>query len=283
MTVCLYLPDGRVGFMFKRPEIANNDAFDAGGMRFDVVEPFERARRQLRRQGRHARRPARRWPTRRRRSPRTRTPSARSRIDYTGVSATCSAASPTSPTRSRARSSPRATTSSSSPATGTITRRRRGVGGRRLRPARPLVGPALLAGALVLPLAHRQLRRATSASWARASPAATATAPAAASCGRTASSTSATTSRSAPTWTGRRHLPPSTSRPRCAPATQEWKVTGKVLEPHPAAQPPRPTALRHPHLRGHDRVDPRGRPRRLRPVASTSTRSSTASPVGLAE
>ena len=38
-------------------------------------------------------------------------------------------------------------------------RRRRGVGGRRLRPARPLVGPALLAGAVVLPLAHDQLRR----------------------------------------------------------------------------------------------------------------------------
>ena len=32
MTTCLYLPDGRVGFMFARPEISNNDAFDAGGM-----------------------------------------------------------------------------------------------------------------------------------------------------------------------------------------------------------------------------------------------------------
>jgi hypothetical protein len=36
MTVCLYLPgvDGgprRVGFMFKRPEISDNDALDAGG------------------------------------------------------------------------------------------------------------------------------------------------------------------------------------------------------------------------------------------------------------
>ena len=41
MTTCVYLPDGRVGFMFKRPEIENNDAFDAGGMRFDVVTPFE--------------------------------------------------------------------------------------------------------------------------------------------------------------------------------------------------------------------------------------------------
>ena len=41
MTTCLYLPDGRVGFMFGRPEIADNDAFDAGGMKFEVVTPFE--------------------------------------------------------------------------------------------------------------------------------------------------------------------------------------------------------------------------------------------------
>ncbi len=41
MTVCLYLPDGRVGFMFARPEVTTNDAFDAAGLRFDVVEPFE--------------------------------------------------------------------------------------------------------------------------------------------------------------------------------------------------------------------------------------------------
>ena len=41
MTVCLYLPDGRVGFMFKRPEVTSNDAFDSAGLRFAVVEPFE--------------------------------------------------------------------------------------------------------------------------------------------------------------------------------------------------------------------------------------------------
>jgi hypothetical protein len=41
MTVCLYLPDGRVGFMFKRPDISDNDAFDAGGIRFGVQTPFE--------------------------------------------------------------------------------------------------------------------------------------------------------------------------------------------------------------------------------------------------
>ena len=41
LSACIYLPDGRVGFMFKRPEITSNEGFDAGGMRIDVVEPFE--------------------------------------------------------------------------------------------------------------------------------------------------------------------------------------------------------------------------------------------------
>jgi hypothetical protein len=44
MTICLYLPDGRVVFMFKRPKIENNDAFDAGGLRFEVVEPSQQLR-----------------------------------------------------------------------------------------------------------------------------------------------------------------------------------------------------------------------------------------------
>jgi hypothetical protein len=44
MTVCLYLPDGRVGFMFKRPSITSNDALDAGGMRWTVETPFEELR-----------------------------------------------------------------------------------------------------------------------------------------------------------------------------------------------------------------------------------------------
>jgi len=39
LTTCLYLPDGRVAFTFHRPEISTNDAFDAGGMRFEVTEP----------------------------------------------------------------------------------------------------------------------------------------------------------------------------------------------------------------------------------------------------
>ncbi len=42
MTCCIYLPDGRIGFMFKRPERHDNEALDGGGMRVDVVEPFKR-------------------------------------------------------------------------------------------------------------------------------------------------------------------------------------------------------------------------------------------------
>jgi hypothetical protein len=44
MTVCLYLPGGRVAFMFGRPRITSNDAMDAGGLRIDVIQPFERLR-----------------------------------------------------------------------------------------------------------------------------------------------------------------------------------------------------------------------------------------------
>jgi hypothetical protein len=40
MTCCLYLPDGRVGFMFARPKIAGNERFDAGGMTFAVKTPM---------------------------------------------------------------------------------------------------------------------------------------------------------------------------------------------------------------------------------------------------
>jgi len=42
MTCCVYLPDGRVGFMFARPERRDNEALDGGGMKFSVVEPHKR-------------------------------------------------------------------------------------------------------------------------------------------------------------------------------------------------------------------------------------------------
>lgn len=41
MSVCLYLPDGRVGFMFGRPKIETNDEMKAGGLEIAVVTPFE--------------------------------------------------------------------------------------------------------------------------------------------------------------------------------------------------------------------------------------------------
>lgn len=44
MTMTLYLPDGSVLFQFGRPNIDNNDAMDAGGMKFEVVEPLEKLR-----------------------------------------------------------------------------------------------------------------------------------------------------------------------------------------------------------------------------------------------
>jgi len=44
MSVCLYLPDGRVGFMFGRPTITSNEELNAGGLRIAVLEPFKRLR-----------------------------------------------------------------------------------------------------------------------------------------------------------------------------------------------------------------------------------------------
>ncbi len=44
MTLCLYEPGGPVLFNYKRPEITTNDAYDAGGMRFETLEPLVRHR-----------------------------------------------------------------------------------------------------------------------------------------------------------------------------------------------------------------------------------------------
>jgi hypothetical protein len=41
MTVCIYLPGGRVGFMYARPEITTNDEMNAGGLEVAVLTPFE--------------------------------------------------------------------------------------------------------------------------------------------------------------------------------------------------------------------------------------------------
>src|SRR5271154_6790910 len=44
MSVCLYLPGGRVGFMFGRPKISSNDEMNAGGLKIEVLEPFKKLR-----------------------------------------------------------------------------------------------------------------------------------------------------------------------------------------------------------------------------------------------
>jgi len=44
VTVTLYLKDGRVLFTFKRAPIEHNEAFDAGGARFEVIEPSQKLR-----------------------------------------------------------------------------------------------------------------------------------------------------------------------------------------------------------------------------------------------
>jgi hypothetical protein len=56
-TVCLYQPDGSVLFSYQRPEIEGNEAFDAGGIRFEVDQPFEKLRIAYRGKACHLREP----------------------------------------------------------------------------------------------------------------------------------------------------------------------------------------------------------------------------------
>lgn len=42
VSVCIYLPDGRVAFAFGRPNISGNAEMNAGGLKVEVLEPFKR-------------------------------------------------------------------------------------------------------------------------------------------------------------------------------------------------------------------------------------------------
>ena len=44
VTLCLFMPGGEVLFNYQRPRITNNKAMDAGGLRFEVLEPLVRHR-----------------------------------------------------------------------------------------------------------------------------------------------------------------------------------------------------------------------------------------------
>ncbi len=83
MTLCLYLPDGRVAFMFRRPRVTDNDAFDAAGMRFEVVEPFVELRVAYEGSAVLLETPCR-WPTPRRPSSRIPTPTCAVDLVYRG-------------------------------------------------------------------------------------------------------------------------------------------------------------------------------------------------------
>jgi len=48
LSVCLYLPDGKVACQFLRPDIATNERHDAGGLRYTVHEPFKDVQMQYR-------------------------------------------------------------------------------------------------------------------------------------------------------------------------------------------------------------------------------------------
>jgi hypothetical protein len=41
VSVCIYLPDGRIGFAFGRPEISDNSKLAAAGLSIEVIEPFK--------------------------------------------------------------------------------------------------------------------------------------------------------------------------------------------------------------------------------------------------
>ncbi len=44
VTILVYEPDGSIGFNYKRPGIEDNSAHNAGGVRFEVVEPWKEHR-----------------------------------------------------------------------------------------------------------------------------------------------------------------------------------------------------------------------------------------------
>lgn len=44
LSVCIYLPGGRVGFVYARPPIESNAEMNAGGLSIEVVRPFEELR-----------------------------------------------------------------------------------------------------------------------------------------------------------------------------------------------------------------------------------------------
>ena len=257
VTTCIYLPDGRVGFMFSRPEITDNERFDAGGASFEVISPSRNSRSSysgkvvmLDRSPGDGRPPCR-----------VHQQPLRARCDSTSTSGehrTRGAANPWGSANDPVRSSPRATTSSSRPPPAPIT-----VGDDEFAidgrgPAGPLLGTAHLAGPLVLPLAdgeharrHRDDAVADRPQGLRRDP------PRLRVGRRRSSSTSTSHLDSAPAGTAMTATTPRShatftvehpdGRHRRAGADR------RGAEPDPVAQPTRRTG--HPDLRGTHALD----------------------------
>ena len=224
MSVCLYLPDGRVAFMFRRPEITTNDAIDAGGLRIEVVEPFRRCADRIDGKICLLERPFEMADPRRAFRENPWTP-CKIELDYRGLQPDARRRARERRRRAR-RDDPekafaRAHYEQHVAAKGRYGRRR-GVGDRRLRPARQVVGPPVLAGAVVVPVADRQLRRARRVRRVDRDAGAAASRWSAACGWRTASTSRSSRSRStpsgAPTTTTTSTSAPR-SRPRRAPTS----------------------------------------------------------------
>ena len=216
--------------MFKRAEIANNDAFDAGGHALGDGHAVRGA----------ARRPTRarsccsttrpRWPIPKKAF--TENPYAEAEVDltFTGQGRpTMFGGEPDEPHEKPGEEFAKGhyeqlvagtgtirVGDGSGPSTASACATTRGVRATGRRPGTTAGSPRTSA--------------ATSASWGAASPAATATAPAAASSGRTASCTSATRSRSRTEYEGDDQYHETISAVlRSSRSDKEWKVSGRVM------------------------------------------------------
>ena len=93
LSVCLYLPDGRIACQFQRPSISNNERFDAGGLSYSVIEPLKKVSMTIRWRADDRDRPERACAIRRRCSPTAPRRPGHVQLDARGVTRRCMAAS----------------------------------------------------------------------------------------------------------------------------------------------------------------------------------------------
>ena len=161
LSVCLYLPDGRVACQFERPPIDAQRRVRCRRAALRRLGAVRAPRDGLRRRADGARRPER--PARPEADVRDGSARRRSRCASTcAASRPMHGGEPTTPEQEQRMyyglQFSRGHFNQHTAVDGLDPGRRRGVPARRVRLARPLVGAALLAGDLGLPAVHRQLR-----------------------------------------------------------------------------------------------------------------------------